>query len=151
MSNETVVPTMFSRNITNFQTFDDTGLKLDELPQPTLWRVLVLPMQAKKMSAGGIALPESATEAEGHLQYIGQVLAVGPLAGKSDKYQNPEWYGPGYFDIPRWLWDVKVGDWIMYGRYSGLKITLKEVTLLMVNDDEIISKIDRPDGYRVYI
>jgi co-chaperonin GroES (HSP10) len=147
---EPVVPTVFSRELSEFESFDETGIKLEELPQPTLWRVLLLPKQAKKMSAGGIALPSTALDAESHLQYIGQVIALGPLAGKSDKYLNPAWK-PGHFDKPQWLWDVAVGDWVMYGRYSGLKISYKDATLLMVNDDEIISKIERPDGYKVYI
>lgn len=147
---EISAPTVFSRSLSEFATFEDTGLKMEELPAPTLWRVLVLPKQPKRMSSGGIALPTAVVDAESHLQYIGQILAIGPMAGKHDKFLNPDWQ-PGHFDKPRWLWDFKVGDWVMYGRYAGMKMSHKDVNFLAVNDDEIIAKIPTPDGYRVYI
>lgn len=143
-------PQVFERGFSEFATFEDVGLKLEELPKPTLWRVLVLPKQPKKMSAGGIALPTMAVDAERHLNFIGQVLALGPLAGKSDKFLNPDWQ-PGHYDKPRWLWDVKVGDWVVYGRYAGMAKEFKGVKLLTVNDDEITEVISGPDGFRVYL
>lgn len=149
-------PEVFERNISEFASFEDMGIKLDELPRPTLWRVLVLPKQPKKMSSGGIALPTAALEAERHLNFIGQVLALGPLAGKTEKFENPDWT-PGFGDyymannIPRWLWDIKVGDWVVYGRYAGMAKEFKGVRLLTVNDDEITEVISGPDHFRVYV
>lgn len=142
-------PTVFGREITEWVTFADTGLTHDELPQPTLWRVLVLPKQPKLMSRGGIALPMQAQEVEMHLNYIGQVVAMGPLAGKSPKFENPDWNStPG---VPRYLWNVKVGDWVIYGRYAGQIKQYKGVRFLTVNDDEITDVIRSPDGFRVYV
>lgn len=171
---ETTPPTMFERELTEAMSFEDTGLNLEELPQPTLWRVLVLPRQPKKMSKGGIALPETAQEAETHLNYIGQVLALGPLAGKSEKFQNPEWmpprdradtaqrYASALTEIarfghelpkaPRFLWDVKVGDWVLFGRYSGMVITYKGVRLLNLNDDDITEILPHgPEHLKVWV
>ena len=172
-------PQIFEREFSEWMTLDDTGLKLEDLPKPTLWRVLVLPKQPKRMSRGGIALPDQVTDAEMHLNYIGQVIALGPLAGKSEKFQNPDYNvppnllkayhkelmegGPAWDDfdgwmakqmtpsIPRYLWDVKVGDWVIYGRYSGQPTSFRGVKFLVVNDDEITQVIAQPDGFRVYV
>lgn len=147
-------PTIFGREITEWVTFADTGLTYDELPQPTLWRVLVLPKQPKLMSRGGIALPAQAQEVEMHLNYIGQVVAMGPLAGKSAKFENPDWREDGHIplpNVPRFLWDVKVGDWVIYGKYAGQIKFYKGVRFLTVNDDEITDVIKSPDGFRVYV
>jgi co-chaperonin GroES (HSP10) len=154
-------PEVFERSISEFASLTDLGIKLDELPRPTLWRVLVLPKQPKKMTASGIALPTAALEAERHLNFIGQVLALGPLAGKTDKFQNPEWQ-PTFINSlgfreartpeqPRWAWNIKVGDWVVYGRYAGMAKEYKGVRLLTVNDDEITEVIDGPDNFRVYV
>lgn len=154
-------PEVFERSISEFASLTDLGLKLEELPRPTLWRVLVLPKQPKKMTASGIALPTAALEAERHLNFIGQVLALGPLAGRTEKFQNPYWessyineYGclkDPTPDEPRWAWDIKVGDWVVYGRYAGMAKEFKGVRLLTVNDDEITEVIDGPDHFRVYV
>lgn len=174
---EAVAPTVFSREFSEYLTFDDTGLTIEELPKQTLWRVLVMPKQPKKMSAGGIALPDQLQEVEMHLNYIGQVVSMGPLAGKSEKFLNPDWgktssdalkefhamlmEGGDWAEfekrrkpepnVPRYLWDVKVGDWVIYGKYAGQTKTYKGVRFLTVNDDEITDVIKSPDGYRVYV
>ena len=146
---ESPAPTMFERSMTSMD-FKDTGLTLEELPDPTLWRVLILPRQPKKMSAGGIALVTESQDAEMHLNYIGQVIKLGPLAGKSEKFQNPDWKPA--LSVPRYLWDVKVGDWVVFGRYSGQVITYRGFRFLTVNDDGITNVIARnPELYKVWI
>jgi co-chaperonin GroES (HSP10) len=169
----TQAPQVFEREISEWLTFEDTGINRADLGEPTLWRVLVLPKQPKRMSRGGIALPSQAVDAEIHLNYIGQVVAMGPLAGKSEKFQNPEWMPPrdraehewrtqerereqatmGYEmrRVPRFLWDVKVGDWVIFGRYAGQVTTFKDVRFLTVNDDDITQVIQGPEGFRVYV
>lgn len=125
-------------------------------PVPLLWRVLVMPVQPRKKSAGGLILTTTTQENEAHLNYIGKVVAIGPLAGKSEKFLNPEWeegpWSPGSpkANLPQYLWSVKVGDWIVYGRYAGQRMECRGVKLLMVNDDEILGVIADPEGFRVY-
>ena len=51
-----VAPQLFARSF-EWQTFEDTGIKPEELPRPTTWHVLVMPKQPRKISKGGIALP----------------------------------------------------------------------------------------------
>ena len=149
---EAVVPTIPTRTISLYESFEDTGLCLDELPDPTLWRVLIFPKQAKKKTETGILLSQSATEAEDTLNYIGQVLKVGPLAGQNDQYKNP-WYREEGADFQRnrFLWGIKPMDWVLIGKFAGLQVEYKGQILKLLNDDEIIAKIDKPDYYKVYL
>jgi co-chaperonin GroES (HSP10) len=116
-----------------------------DLPQPTLWRVLVVPVQPRRMSRGGIALPSQASDAEGYLNYIGRIAALGPLAGKNEKFRVP---GSA---LEQYAWDFQVGDWVVYGRYAGQRMEKQGVKLVLVNDDEILAKVQGPEGYRIYV
>ena len=140
-------PQVASRIFDKYATFADTGLTLEELPEPTLWRILVLPLQAKSKTKSGIILSQSATEAERQLQYMGQVLKVGVMAGKSEKLMDPEPNSNG----EKYPFTAVPMEWCMYGRYAGFRFSYKGVQLLFVNDDEIIAKIDSPENYEVYI
>lgn len=156
-------PETFLRDNYEWTTFADTGIKLEDLPEPLTWRVLVLPKQPKTKSTGGILIAAQAQDAEQHLNYIGEVVAIGPLAGKNEKFENPDWalwhsekaLAPGDRTFPnepeKYLWDVKVGDWIIYGKYSGQHITFRETRFVTINDDEVVQKIKTPDGFRVWI
>lgn len=129
------------------------------LPQPMLWRVLIMPVQPASMSKGtngvSIALPAQVQDADSHLNYIGKVVALGPLAGKSEKFENPLWNErleeEQKKSIPRWLWEIGVGDWVCYGRYAGQRIEYQGVKLVLVADDEVLAKIGGPEGYRLYV
>ena len=134
-------PTMFARESLDWTTFEDTKIDQAELPAPTTWHVLIMPKQPKQMSKGGIALPTQAQDVEMHLNYIGQVVAIGPLCGQHEKFQDAS-------GKPRW--DVKLWDWVIYGRYAGLHIMFKGVKFLLVNDDDILNIIKSPDGFKVY-
>jgi hypothetical protein len=57
----------------------------DELPVPLYWRVIVLPIKPKKVSSGGNVIPISAQEAQQHHNYMGKVVAIGDMAGKSER------------------------------------------------------------------
>lgn len=151
---EFMPPQMFAREQLEWMEFKDTGIEAKDLPVPTTWHVLIFPKQPKKMSSGGIALPEQAQDVEMHLNYIGQVVAMGPLAGKNEKFENPDYR----YDVttmealtPRYLWNVKVGDWVIYGKYSGMHKTFRGVRLLTVNDDDITDIITSPADFKVYI
>ena len=126
-----------SEDLSGFANTDDTEIDLKAIKkavQPLLWRVLICPIQPRKLTKGGIALPSSVQDGEEHLNYIGRVVSLGPLAG--DKW--PE------------KWAVKEGDWVTYGRYAGQRMEWKGIKLLAVNDDEILGVIEGPEGFRVY-
>ena len=123
-------------------------------PHPSIWRILVAPCIPRTMSKGGIELPHAVREAEEHLNYLGRVVHIGPLAGRSPKFHIITkrllyWLTAGAFG---WVsaWDYKVGDLILFGRYNGQKIFFKGARLVMMNDDEVIGRADSPKGFKIY-
>ena len=61
---------------------------VDRMPQPTGWRVLVLPYKGKAKTAGGIYLPDQAVQQNEISTQVGYVLKIGPLAYK-DEVKSP--------------------------------------------------------------
>jgi len=90
--------------------------------QPLGDRIVVKVLEALEVSKGGIVLPETAKEKPQE----GKVVAVGK--GKileSGQVQTPE---------------VKVGDRVLYGKYSGTEITTKEgEELLIMKEEDILA------------
>lgn len=86
-------------------------------------RVLVKPSQEVEKTKGGIVLPDTAKEKPQE----GEVIAVG--AGKKTDEGKI---------IPLC---VKVGDKILYGKYSGTEITVDAEEYLIVREDDILAVI----------
>lgn len=82
-------------------------------------RLIVKPIERETMK-GGIIIPDTAKEKP----MEGEVLAAGP--GKLDDKGNR---------IPM---DVKVGDKVLYGKYSGTEVKLDDENLLIIHQDEIL-------------
>ncbi len=87
-------------------------------------RVVVLRMEEERTSAGGIVIPDSATEKP----IRGEVKAVG----------NGKVTDSG--DL-RSL-DVKVGDTVLFGKYSGTEIKVDGEELLVMREDDIMAVIE---------
>jgi chaperonin GroES len=86
-------------------------------------RVLVRRLEEKETVKGGIIIPDSAKEKPQE----GEVVAVG--AGKlNDKGERIQL-------------DVKVGDRILFGKYSGNDIKIEDEEFLILKEDEILAKI----------
>lgn len=139
------------RSLENWVNPDDVEAP-EGLPAMMLWRVMVMPVQPKKVSKGGILLPEQSRDAESHLQFVGKLVAMGPLAGTSGKFVRP-----GLWNWLRFVlggateYGLKVGDWVIYGRYSGQRVEYKGTRLILMNDDEIIARATSVDGFKVYV
>lgn len=110
----------------------------DGAPSPQLWRLLVAPVRPRRETKGGIILADETLDAQDILTYIGRVVALGPLVGK-----KPEW--------PEGSYDIKVGDWVVFGRHGGQRFEFKGVKLLLIDDDAIMAKAAGPDGFRTYV
>ena len=82
-------------------------------------RLIVKPIERETMK-GGIIIPDTAKEKP----MEGEVLAAGP--GKVDDKGN------------RMPMDVKKGDKVLYGKYSGTEIKLDDETYLIIHQDEIL-------------
>ena len=103
-----------------------------KLPQPTGWRILVLPFKMKDKTKGGVILAEDTLERQQVASQVGLVLAMGPQCYK-DKERYPE--GP-------WC---KVNDWVMFARYAGSRIKIDGGEIRLLNDDEVLATIDSPE------
>jgi len=85
-------------------------------------RVLVKRLKEKESVKGGIIIPDTAKEKPQE----GEVVAVG--TGKLEKGQR----------VPL---DVKVGDRILFGKYSGNEIKFDDEEFLILKEDEILAKL----------
>ncbi len=87
-------------------------------------RVVVKRMEEERTSAGGIVIPDSATEKP----IKGEVLAVGngKILDSGDQ---------------RGL-DVKVGDKVLFGKYSGTEVKVEGEELLVMREDDIMAVIE---------
>jgi len=104
---------------------------LNRLPQPTGWRVLILPYRGSAKTKGDIYLPDEYVERQSLATVFGYVLAVGADA-YADKKKFPA--GP-------WC---KKGDWVMIGRYAGARFKIEGGEVRIINDDEVIATIAEP-------
>jgi len=87
-------------------------------------RVIVKRMEEERMSAGGIVIPDSATEKP----VQGEVIAV----GNGKKKDNGETVAL----------DVKVGDRILFGKYSGTEVKIAGDELLVMREEDIMGVIE---------
>ena len=87
-------------------------------------RVIVKRVEEEKTSPGGIVIPDSATEKP----VKGEVLAI----GKGKIMDNGD---------VRAL-DVKVGDIILFGKYSGTEVNVDGEDLLVMREDDITAIIN---------
>src|SRR5438132_14348781 len=85
-------------------------------------RVLVKRIEEKETVKGGIIIPDTAKEKPQE----GEVIAVG--AGKIEKGQR----------VPL---DVKAGDRVLFGKYSGTEIKIEDQELLILREEEILAKL----------
>ena len=103
-----------------------------KLPQPTGWRILVLPFKMGEKTKGGILMGQDTLEKQQVASQCGNVLAMGP-----DCYQDKSRYKQGSW--------CKVGDWVMFARYAGSRIKIEGGEVRLLNDDEILATIKNPE------
>ncbi len=92
--------------------------------RPLQDRVIVKRMEEERTSAGGIVIPDSATEKP----IKGEVIAVGP--GK--KLDN------GSVQTV----DLKAGDSVLFGKYSGTEVKVEGEEYLVMREDDIMGVIE---------
>ncbi len=87
-------------------------------------RVLVKPLEAEEQTAGGIIIPDTAKEKP----MEGRVVAAGPGVRGEDGKLRPL--------------DVKKGDQILYGKWSGTEVKLNGDDLLIMKESDIMGIIE---------
>ena len=108
------------------------GSLLERMPDPTGWRLLILPYRGKGKTDGGIYLPDKVVEEQTVSTQVGYVLKVGPLAYKdTEKFPSGPW--------------CKQSDWVMLARYAGSRFRIDGGEVRILNDDEILARIKEPE------
>ena len=104
---------------------------LERMPQPTGWRILILPYAGKGVTDGGIQLVQSTVDQQRLSTVVGYVVKMGP-----DCYKDKS-----KFDGP-WCEEKQ---WVLIGRYAGARFKLgDESECRIINDDEVIATILDP-------
>ena len=103
-----------------------------KLPQPTGWRILILPFKMGEKTKGGILMGQDTLEKQQVASQCGNILAMGP-----DCYRDKDRYKQGSW--------CKVGDWVMFARYAGSRIKIEGGEVRLLNDDEILATIKNPE------
>ena len=104
---------------------------LDKLPDPTGWRILVMPFRVKEKSEGGIIIAQETLDRARAAVQVGYVLKMGPLCyGDKERYPTGPW--------------CKEKDWVIFARYAGSRMQIDGGEIRMLNDDEILGTIGDP-------
>lgn len=89
--------------------------------KPLADRVIIKPSPAEEKTKGGIILPDTAKEKP----VVGQVVAVGPGKVTDDGKKVPP--------------EVKVGDKVLYGKYSGTEVTIEGEEYLIMREADVFA------------
>ena len=106
---------------------------LDRMPQPTGWRLLVLPYAGKVKTKGGIVLAKETVNREALATVVAYVVKMGPQCyNDSTRFGDKPW--------------CEEKQWVLIGRYSGSRFKLEDgAEVRIINDDEVIATILNPD------
>ena len=110
---------------------------LERLPEPTGWRMLILPYKGQGKTKGGVILTDETMQERGYTTVTGLVLKLGP-----DCYKDKERF-------PNGPW-CKVNDWIIFGRYAGSRFGIEGGEVRILNEDEIIAVVKDPEDILQY-
>ncbi len=86
-------------------------------------RILVKPLEPKEQKKGGIIIPETVKEKPQE----GEVIAVGTGKMTDDGKKTPL--------------DIKVGDKVLFGKYSGTEVKIDDVEYLIMHQDDVFGII----------
>ncbi|HTT69272.1 MAG TPA: co-chaperone GroES [Gemmatimonadales bacterium] len=89
---------------------------------PLADRVAIRPLEETEQMRGGLYIPDTAKEKPQQ----GEIIAVGP--GRMEKGQH----------VPM---ELKVGDKVLYGKYSGTEVTIEDDTILIIKESDVLAKI----------
>jgi co-chaperonin GroES (HSP10) len=111
---------------------DNIGDTVDELPEPSGYRLLVLPFTPKTKTKGGILFSQETLDKARIATTCGYVLKMGDLA-----YKDKEKFGKPW---------CKVGDWVFFARYAGSRLPIEGGEVRLLNDDEVLGTIKDPES-----
>ena len=89
---------------------------------PLADRVAIRPLEETEQMRGGLYIPDTAKEKPQQ----GEIIAAGP--GRIEKGER----------VPM---ELKVGDKVLYGKYSGTEVTIEDDTFLIIKESDVLAKI----------
>ena len=89
---------------------------------PLADRVAIRPLEETEQMRGGLYIPDTAKEKPQQ----GEIIAVGP-----GRYEKGE----------RVAMELKVGDKVLYGKYSGTEVTIEDETFLVIKESDVLAKL----------
>ena len=105
---------------------------VDQLPEPSGWRILVLPFTPKDKTKGGILIAQETLDKLKIATNCGYVLKMGPLCYTEEKFTSGPW--------------CKKGDWVIFARYAGSRLPIEGGEVRLLNDDEVLGTIKDPEA-----
>ena len=112
---------------------DNIGTEtVDELPNPSGWRLLVLPFTPPSKSKGGLIYSQETLDKARIATTCGYVLKMGPLCYTEEKFTSGPW--------------CKKGDWVIFARYAGSRLPIEGGEVRLLNDDEVLGTIKDPEA-----
>ncbi len=114
--------------------------------EASLWRILVDPLEPETKTKNGIEYAKGTIEEQTYLQYIGKVVSMGPLCFTKAHH---------FADLDGKMHRAcEVGDWIVYGKNTGVQVYVKEGDygirrLRVINDDQVLCKVDDVDRLQI--
>jgi len=90
---------------------------------PLADRVVVKPLEETEQMRGGLYIPDTAKEKPQQ----GEIVAVGP-----GRYEDGKRIPP----------DVKTGDKVLYGKYSGTEVTIDGEQVLILRESDVLAVIN---------
>ena len=124
----------FGKGAKSKNTDDPSEMKqssLERLPQPTGYRVLIIPYYPSEKTKGGLIVPDAVRERESFATVAAYVVKLGP-----DAYSDAQKFPSGPWCNEK--------DWVLIGRYSGNRFKVEGLEVRIINDDNIISTILDP-------
>jgi chaperonin GroES len=90
--------------------------------QPLADRVVIRPLEETEEKRGGLYIPDTAKEKPQQ----GEIVAVGP--GRFEKGER----------VPM---EIRVGQRVLYGKYSGSEVTIEDEQLLIIKESDVLAVI----------
>jgi co-chaperonin GroES (HSP10) len=113
---------------------DNIQSMLDQLPNPSGYRMLVLPFTPKEKTKGGIIFSQESLDKARIATNCGYVLKLGPLCyHDKDKFPTGPW--------------CKEKDWVIFARYAGSRLPIEGGEVRLLNDDEVLGTARRKRKY----
>ena len=117
---------------------EDVENQKDQLPNPTGYRLLVLPFTPKEKTKGGIIIAQESLDKARIATNCGYVVKMGPMAyGDKEKFPTGPW--------------CKEKDWVIFARYAGSRLPIEGGEVRLLNDDEVLGTINDPESVLHYI